>query len=161
MNGKKHMQVQRDQDTPSALHLAPNAKPVQVIQREPVAGQAYQRVLGGPRSFSPADLRSLQLTIGNQAVQRLLTGQRRTEATPFQRISEPTQNQGNTTSLPDTLKTGIETLSGLSMDDVQVHYNSSRPAEVQALAYTQGTDIHIGPDQKQHLPHEGWHVVGP
>jgi Domain of unknown function (DUF4157) len=65
----------------------------------------------------------------------------------------------NMTGLPDTLKAGVETLSGLSLDDVHVHYNSSQPVEVQALAYTQGTEIHIGPGQEQHLAHEAWHVV--
>ncbi|HKV56928.1 MAG TPA: DUF4157 domain-containing protein, partial [Ktedonobacteraceae bacterium] len=54
---------------------------------------------------------------------------------------------------------GVENLSGLSMDDVRVHYHSSEPARVQALAYTQGTDIHVGPGQEHHLPHEAWHVV--
>jgi GNAT superfamily N-acetyltransferase len=63
------------------------------------------------------------------------------------------------TGLPERLKAGIETLSGLSMDDVRVHYNSSKPAQFQALAYTQGVEIHIGPGQERHLPHEAWHVV--
>ena len=65
----------------------------------------------------------------------------------------------NNTGLPDKLKTGIESLSGISLDDVHVHYNSSKPAQVQALAYTQGTEIYIGPGQERHLPHETWHVV--
>jgi hypothetical protein len=65
----------------------------------------------------------------------------------------------NQTGLPDTLKAGIESLSGLSLDDVHVHYNSSEPAQVQALAYTQGTEIHVGPGQERHLAHEAWHVV--
>ncbi len=65
----------------------------------------------------------------------------------------------NRTGLPDMLKSGIESLSGLAMDDVRVHYNSSKPAGLQALAYTQGTDIHVGPGQERHLPHEAWHVV--
>jgi hypothetical protein len=65
----------------------------------------------------------------------------------------------NRNGLPDNLKAGIEGLSGLVMDDVRVHYNSSRPAGLQALAYTQGTDIHVGPGQERHLPHEAWHVV--
>lgn len=25
--------------------------------------------------------------------------------------------------------------------------------------YEQGTDIHVGPGQEQHLPHEAWHEV--
>ena len=69
------------------------------------------------------------------------------------------QGRPNRTGLPDTLKAGIEHLSGINMDDVRVHYNSSRPAQLQALAYTKGTDIHIAPGQTRHLPHEAWHVV--
>lgn len=61
--------------------------------------------------------------------------------------------------LPDTLKSGIEQLSGHAMDDVKVHYNSSKPAGLQAHAYAQGTDIHLGPGREKHLPHEAWHVV--
>ena len=65
----------------------------------------------------------------------------------------------NNTGMPDNLKSGIESLSGFSMDDVRVHYNSSKPATVQAFAYTQGTDIHVAPGQEKHLPHEAWHVA--
>ena len=65
----------------------------------------------------------------------------------------------NNTGMPNNLKSGIESLSGFSMDDVRVHYNSSKPATVQALAYTQGTDIHVAPGQEKHLPHEAWHVA--
>ena len=65
----------------------------------------------------------------------------------------------NDTGLPDNLKSGVENLSGHSLDDVKVHYNSNKPAQLQALAYTQGTDIHVAPGQERHLPHEAWHVV--
>ena len=65
----------------------------------------------------------------------------------------------NNTGLPDDLKAGIENLSGMSMGHVKVHYNSSQPAQLQARAYAQGSDIHVGPGQEQHLPHEAWHVV--
>ena len=73
--------------------------------------------------------------------------------------SGQTNNNANNTGLPDNLKSGIENLSGLSMDSVRVHYNSSQPAQLNALAYAQGTDIHVAPGQEQHLPHEAWHVV--
>lgn len=69
------------------------------------------------------------------------------------------QQKPNTTGLPDKLKSGIENLSGHSMDDVKVHYNSSQPAQLNAHAYAQGTDIHLAPGQEKHLPHEAWHVV--
>lgn len=69
------------------------------------------------------------------------------------------QKKSNNTGLPDNLKSGIENLSGYSMDDVRVHYNSDKPAQLNALAYAQGTDIHVAPGQEKHLPHEAWHVV--
>ena len=62
-------------------------------------------------------------------------------------------------SLPDNVKHGVESLSGISMDDVKVHYNSAKPAQLNAHAYAQGTDIHIASGQEKHLPHEAWHVV--
>ncbi|MDO6432087.1 DUF4157 domain-containing protein [Flavitalea sp. BT771] len=65
----------------------------------------------------------------------------------------------NRTGMPDGLKTSMETMSGFDLSDVKVHYNSSHPAQLNALAYAQGSDIHIGPGQEQHLPHEAWHVV--
>jgi hypothetical protein len=71
----------------------------------------------------------------------------------------PVQRVENNTGLPDQLKSGVENLSGYSLDDVNVHYNSAKPAQLNAHAYAQGTDIHIGPGQEQHLPHEAWHVV--
>jgi hypothetical protein len=61
--------------------------------------------------------------------------------------------------LPEQLQTGIESLSGIAMDDVRVHYHSSKPAQLQAHAYAQGTEIHLAPGQERHLPHEAWHVV--
>jgi hypothetical protein len=67
--------------------------------------------------------------------------------------------RANNTGLPDQLKSGIESLSGLSMDHVRVHYNSAQPAQLNALAYAQGSDIHLAPGQERHLPHEAWHVV--
>jgi hypothetical protein len=63
------------------------------------------------------------------------------------------------TGLPEPLKAVIEQLSGISLDDVRVSYNSPKPAELGALAYTQGAQIHVGPGQERHLPHEAWHVV--
>jgi hypothetical protein len=69
------------------------------------------------------------------------------------------QRQENKTGMSDQLKSGVESLSGLSMNDVKVHYNSPKPAQLQAHAYAQGNQIHLGPGQEKHLPHEAWHVV--
>lgn len=65
----------------------------------------------------------------------------------------------NRTGMPDALKSGIEALSGLAMDHVRVHYNSEKPAQLNAHAYAQGSDIHLAPGQDRHLPHEAWHLV--
>ncbi len=86
--------------------------------------------------------------------------QRVEEEEPLQgRFAAVAQAKANDTGLPDTLKAGVETLSGVSMDGVQVHYNSSKPAQLNALAYAQGRDIHVAPGQEQHLPHEAWHIA--
>jgi hypothetical protein len=73
---------------------------------------------------------------------------------PVQRMEKP-----NRTGLPNQLKSGIEALSGMSMDHVKVHYNSSKPAQLAAHAYAQGSEIHVAPGQEHHVPHEAWHVV--
>jgi hypothetical protein len=59
----------------------------------------------------------------------------------------------------DGLRAQVERLSGFDLSNVRVFENSARPAEVEAHAYTQGNDIHLGPGQEQHLGHELWHVV--
>lgn len=69
------------------------------------------------------------------------------------------RSRPNSTGLPDRLKNGVEALSGLSMDDVRVHYRSEKPSQINAYAYTQGNDIHIAQGQEKHLPHEAWHAV--
>jgi diketogulonate reductase-like aldo/keto reductase len=61
--------------------------------------------------------------------------------------------------LPTQLQSGVESLSGIAMHDVRVHYNSSKPAQLQAHAFALGSDIHLAPGQEKHLPHEAWHVV--
>lgn len=92
------------------------------------------------------------LTDNNSAVQRMGN-------TTEVMHQQPIQRAENNTGLPDSLKTGVESLSGYSLNDVSVHYNSQKPAQLNAHAYAQGTDIHVAPGQEKHLPHEAWHVV--
>lgn len=110
-------------------------------------------------------LLATQAARGNRYVQRMVARirdeQNNTEIQPAQTNLEDTQGNEheNRTGLPDQLKLGIEQLSGYSLDDVRVHYNSPKPAQFQALAYTQSTDIYVARGQERHLPHEAWHVV--
>lgn len=69
------------------------------------------------------------------------------------------EKKPNKTGIPDDLKNSIEQLSGYSLDDVRVHYNSDKPALIQAYAYAEGNNIYVGPGQEKHLAHEIWHVV--
>jgi hypothetical protein len=144
----KSQTPKQDKTSPPQRRPNPTAK-APAIGQSPLAS-IIQRAEMDPSTLTQSDIIQLQRTIGNLAVAQLL-------AEPTQ--APPVQKSENKTGLPDKLKTGIENLSGLSMDDVRVQYNSSKPAQLQALAYTQGTDIHVGPGQERHLPHEGWHVV--
>lgn len=96
-------------------------------------------------SMSASQVAQLQKTMGNRAVAQLL--------------KPPAQRKDNETGMPSQLKEGLEGLSGMDLSDVRVHYNSDKPAGLNALAYAQGNEIHVGPGQEEHLPHEGWHVV--
>jgi hypothetical protein len=71
----------------------------------------------------------------------------------------PIQRSSGGEALPSNLQSGVEKLSGQNMSDVSVHKNSDKPAQLNAHAYAQGTDIHLGPGQEKHLPHEAWHVA--
>jgi len=71
----------------------------------------------------------------------------------------PIQTKSDAGQLPSDLKSGVEQLSGQNMSDVNVHKNSDKPAQLNAHAYAQGSDIHLGPGQEKHLPHEAWHVA--
>ncbi|HKR03909.1 MAG TPA: DUF4157 domain-containing protein [Bacteroidia bacterium] len=99
---------------------------------------------GGEELNDSADAVQLQAAAGNNSAPSL---------------QQPKAEPGNKTGLPDQIKTGVEDLSGYAMDDVKVHYNSAEPAQLNALAYARGSDIHLAPGQEKHLPHEAWHVV--
>lgn len=69
------------------------------------------------------------------------------------------QNSTHGQPLPPNLQHELEVRSGASLDGYRVHYRSALPTHLDARAYTRGSDIHIGPGQENHLPHEAWHVV--
>jgi hypothetical protein len=71
--------------------------------------------------------------------------------------SQSVQNSQNNGT--GSLISNMEQLSGYSLSDVNIHENSQEPQKVGALAYAQGTDVHLGPGQQEHLGHELAHVV--
>jgi hypothetical protein len=94
---------------------------------------------------------------GSTGVKQLVQLQALADGRPS--LQRAAASPASATGLPPQLKEGIESMSGLDMSDVRVHRNSSKPAQLQAHAYAQGSDIHLGPGQERHLPHEAWHVV--
>lgn len=74
--------------------------------------------------------------------------------------AQSAQKEGpDLTGIPKQMKLEFEERSGESLGDVRVQYNSEKPAQLQALAYTQGSRIYIGPGQERHLRHELVHVI--
>ena len=120
-----------------------------------VANSFAQKQSGGESTFQFVDNRPVAVT--QRKLQEMANNNR--HAKQVVQLNEPRQKKENNTGLPNNLKSGIENLSGYSMDDVKVHYNSDKPAQLQAHAYVQGTDIHLGPGKEKHLPHEAWHLV--
>ena len=126
--------------------------------------QAMQAKMNG--SAQVQQMRTLQarMTDGDVAqreeVEEPLQAQMYGEAVQREEVATASEApKPNNTGLPDNLKPGIESLSGMNMDHVKVHYNSSQPAQLNAHAYAQGSEIYVAPGQEQHVPHEAWHVV--
>ena len=81
-------------------------------------------------------------------------------ASPMQRLrAAPVVQARAAGDLPGDLQAGIEAISGVSMAGVSVRHGSSEPARIGALAFARGDEIHLGPGQAHHLPHEAWHVA--
>ncbi len=130
------MYLQKEKSKENKSHLAGST----VSQKKSGSKSTFKFVDNRPEVIAQ---QKVQLMANNHAAQQ------------YQSIPKKENNTG----LPDNLKSGIENLSGYSMDDVKVHYNSDKPAQLQAHAYAQGTDIHLASGQEKHLPHESWHVV--
>ncbi len=119
----------------------------------------------GKQTLNPLQLKSDPTALTSSVLQNPLSGNAAGQ-NPLQAFGKnhtatnpPLQRQANNTGLPDRLKSGVEALSGYHLDDVQVHYHSAKPAQLNAYAFAQGTDIHVAPGQEKYLPHEAWHVV--
>lgn len=143
-----------------------HAEKTQENKGQSVASSVFQKQSGGESIFQFVDNRPE--AIAQQKLQEMATiSPQAKQAAQLQAMAnnysaqqqQPIQKKENNTGLPDNLKTGMENMSGMLLDDVKVHRYSEKPAQLQAHAYAQGTDIHIGPGQEKHLPHEAWHVV--
>ena len=134
--------------SPAAIQLKPSQDESQEKEAttEPSNGHLFADALSAPPPFNPNN--STNSPIQKKDLKNV------PPTKPFQ-----LKEKDNNTGLPDDLKSGVENLSGYSLDDVKVNYNSDKPAQLNAHAYAQGTDIHVASGQEKHLPHEAWHVV--
>ncbi len=137
-------------------HRAALQSPAAQREAREGAGSLSAQMSNSPRQL--AQRRQIGETLG-AAVQRVEGPMEADDGTAARSPVAAGPRQQNRTGMPDALKAGIETLSGMDMSEVRVHHNSDQPAQLNALAYAQGNDIHLAPGQEQHLPHEAWHVV--
>lgn len=140
---------------------SPQSKEISQLESMADGSQQAERQLGlAARIHSSPAMTAQRRLIDTIAASPLMALQRlEGESESPAPLEQQPLSRPNRTGLPDNLKSGIESLSGVAMDGVNVHYNSPRPAQLNALAYAQGTEIHLAPGQEQHLPHEAWHVV--
>lgn len=144
-------QTQQLQALQRQIVNSPRASQLKTMQRMSQASAAAAQLNADTSSFNQALLAGAGESAPVQA--------KAEQSSVASSSSEAAATQANQTGLPDNLKAGIESLSDMSMDHVNVHYNSSQPAQLNAHAYAQGSDIHVAPGQEKHLPHEAWHVV--
>jgi len=86
---------------------------------------------------------------------------------PVQESPEPGPGSAGASGIPESVQTRMEGVLNTGLSGVNVHPNSGKATEVGALAYTQGTDIHVAPghynpgtsEGKKLLGHELTHVA--
>lgn len=146
------MNTHADKSRENKSHSVTNV----VSQKQSRSESAFQFVDNRPEGIAQSKLQEM----ANNSPQAKKAAQLQAMADNFTALQQTIiQKKENNTGLPDNIKAGVENLSGYSMDDVKVHYNSDKPSLLQAHAFAQGTDIHLASGQEKHLPHEAWHVV--
>lgn len=63
------------------------------------------------------------------------------------------------TAIPAYLKSQAERKSGCDLSNVKVHYNSTKPADYQAVGIAQKNIIHLAPFHENKIKHEVVHIV--
>jgi|CXWL01.1.fsa_nt_gi hypothetical protein len=135
------------------------------LLRAPEAAPRAGRRAGRGDAAASASPATAQLAAHDELAQRVpavreaaqmgeLLAARPVAPPPAQRVPEPDE-----TGLGEELKSGLETLSGRDLSPVRVHYDSPKPAQLNAKAYTQLPHIYVAPGEEENVPHEGWHAA--
>ena len=105
-------------------------------------------------SGAHSDIIQMASKMGNSAMLGLLNSQ---PANPETQNTKSEEGGGE--KLPPSLQERMEEKLKMQFGDVRVHYNSDRPAEFGARAFTKGNQIYIAQGQEDTLEHELGHVV--
>mgnify|MGYP001152799201 CR=1 FL=1 len=116
----------------------PGAKSTKEGQKSPI--QAKQKIIQAKQRPIQAKQKPIQ------AKQR-----------PVQRNTGSSSAGGNTNEAQ--VKSNVSALMGTDVSDAKVHYNSNKPAQLQAEATAQGNQVHLAPGKEQHLGHELTHIA--
>jgi len=148
-----------------------------MMKREPTTRPAHAAVASASRA-APAQLQALAdagrgarlaamralANVRGAAMQRAsleeeepLHGKRTSAAGPVS--ASPVGATATPGGMPEGLRAGVESLSGVSLADVRVHHASSEPAQFGAAAFAQGGEVHLAAGRGDLLPHEAWHIV--
>ncbi len=148
----------------AARHTGRSRKSTRAHHAAPVQKQEEEDLLQGKFALQRQD--EEELMQGKFALQRqdeeelqMKPGQ------PHQQVSQ--QSGGASSGIPASVQSKMENTLNTDLSGVSVHPNSSQATGVGALAYTQGSDIHVAPGHyspntsagKQLLGHELAHVA--
>src|SRR5688572_16083515 len=102
---------------------------------QPQEATTAQRALHADIDDSPRMLlqrKQIEASFGASVVQRQQAPEEE-EPGQLQALQAADAAPANRTGMPDPLKAGIESLSGMDLSDVRVHSNSDKPAQLNAL----------------------------
>jgi hypothetical protein len=68
--------------------------------------------------------------------------------------------QGQESPLPPSIQLKMEASFGADFSDVRIHANSQAPTMLNAVAFTDGTNIHFAPNQYRPNHSEGLELLG-
>ncbi|MCC9312299.1 DUF4157 domain-containing protein [Kitasatospora sp. RB6PN24] len=134
-------------------------------RRQPTAArQELEELRPTGGELSPEAVASLQRTVGNAVVARMIEERRGGSASAVQRSAVHGVLRSAGQPLDEPLRTEMEARLGADFSDVRIHTGSSArasAAEVGARAYTSGNHIVIGDGgaDKHTLAHELTHVI--
>jgi hypothetical protein len=152
----------------AAAHASRSKQSARRSQAAPVQRQPEEELMQGkfPVQRQPEEeLMQGKFPVQRQPEEELMQGKFPVQEAPEQRSGST--GAVNASGIPESVQTRMEGALNTGLSDVTVHPNSSKATEVGALAYTQGTDIHVAPGHyspntsqgKQLLGHELTHVA--